>query len=128
MRTIATRIGGIVLVLTLGIACGEPTPPTAAAGAGAEAVQPIRGAQLDAMQASLRAAGLKPAVWASVELSRDETRAVVHARIDGLEESTRLAFCAAALDAMGRELEAGQQLELYLVDPDDGVHACRAGR
>jgi len=128
MRTLATRISGIVLVLTLGIACGEPAPPSAAAGAGAEAVPPIRGAQLDAMQASLRAAGLKPAVWASVERSPDETRAVVHARVDGLEESTRVAFCTAALEAMERELEAGQQLELYLVDPDDGVHACRAVR
>jgi hypothetical protein len=105
------------------VACSDPVaapePPP---------VAPITGAQLDSMQRRLRAERLAPAAWASVELSRDDTRVVVHARVDGLTDPKRAEYCRIAIGAMEPELRDGQRLELYLIDPDDGVFACRRVR
>jgi hypothetical protein len=108
---------------TLLLACSDPVEPPQP-----PLVPPITGAQLDSMQRSLRAERLVPAAWANIELSRDDTRVVVHARVDGLTDPTRTEYCRIAIGAMEPELQDGQRLELYLIDPDDGVFACRRAR
>lgn len=105
------------------LACSDPVSPPEP-----PPVPPITGAQLDAMQRSLRAERLAPAAWANIELSRDDTRVVVHARIDGLTDEARADYCRVAVDAMEPELVDGQRLELFLIDPEDGVFACRRVR
>lgn len=110
-------VGGMCAAI---LACTEPeqspqSPP----------IMPIEGAQLDAMQRNLRKLRLAPPVWANVERSRDETRVVIHARVDGLSRETRTRYCGMAISAMKAELHQGQQLEIYLIDVDDGVLACR---
>jgi hypothetical protein len=106
-------------VLACSDPAGPPEPPP---------VPPITGAQLDSMQRSLRAARLTPVTWASVELSRDDTRGVVHARVDGLTQEGRAEYCRIAIEALEPHLLSGQRLEFYLIDPDDGVFSCRNAR
>ena len=109
------------LALAVCASCGQPdsTPLP-------RATPPISGAQLDAIQHDLRGAGLARAEWASVELSHDDTRAVVHARVDALDsDEARGDYCRTATAVMEAGLQDGQQIEIYLVDPDEGVYACR---
>ena len=113
----------LVAALSLGMCAGcanpEPTPAP-------PVISPISGAQLDTIQRNLRNVGLARAAWASVDLSDNDTRVVVHARVDGLgSEEARGRYCHAAKAVMEAGLHDGQRSEIYLVKPDEGVFACR---
>ena len=119
----------LVAALTLGMCagCADPEPAPAP-----PVISPISGAQLDTIQRNLRDAGLARAAWANVTLSDDDTRVVVHARVDGLDgldglgsEEARGRYCHAATTVMEAGLHDGQRIEIYLVKPDEGVFACR---
>ncbi len=74
-------------------------------------VPPITGAQLDRIELSFRDAGMKRAMWASVERADDETRLVVHARMSEIPP----AWCDDVKPIIGRGLLPGQAFEIYMI-------------
>ena len=88
-----------------------------------QTVAPVSGEQLDQMQQAARTAGLGAAERVHV-LRPDDGRVILHARLSrDLDRSAQTAICSGARAALAGELLPGQELEIYLVQPET-VTAC----
>lgn len=121
-KAVAFALIAVAAIAAAGCSGGDAEPAVRVAQE--EPAPPILGAQLDRISRIAATTNLKRSQWSKVLLREDDTRLVLHLRVDGFEsDSQRDRYCAGASDLIDDGMLPGQRFEIYLVEAD-AVYPC----